>query len=64
MIVDFIPNHTGKKHDWFNKSVAKEAGYENYYIWADGKNPDPATNPPNDWVSLTPLSVLALKSWK
>ncbi|KAL4238866.1 hypothetical protein ACF0H5_003573 [Mactra antiquata] len=51
MVVDFIPNHTGKKHEWFTKSAAKEAGYEDYYIWADGKNPDPATNPPNDWVT-------------
>ncbi|XP_045167927.2 probable maltase [Mercenaria mercenaria] len=51
MILDFIPNHTGKKHEWFLKSEAKEAGFENFYIWAAGTGSDPTVNPPNNWVT-------------
>ena len=53
IVLDFIPNHTGKKHEWFITSENKEDGYENYYIWAPGKGPDPSVNPPNNWVSIT-----------
>ncbi|XP_052769198.1 maltase 2-like [Mya arenaria] len=45
MILDFIPNHTGKKHEWFVKSEAKDADYADFYIWADGDS----STPPNNW---------------
>jgi len=50
--LDFIPNHTSDKHDWFiascNKSHQYYEKYKDYYIWvatADG-------NPPNNWQSV------------
>ncbi|XP_053603080.1 maltase A1-like isoform X1 [Plodia interpunctella] len=54
VVLDYVPNHTGNESEWFIKSAQREAGYENYYIWADG-TPDPndasTTLPPNNWVS-------------
>ncbi|XP_065090956.1 maltase 2-like [Ochlerotatus camptorhynchus] len=52
VILDFVPNHTSDEHEWFVKSENREAGYEDYYVWHDGK---PGTNldqndPPNNWV--------------
>lgn len=52
VILDFVPNHTSDQHDWFIKSEKREAGYDDYYIWNDGK-PNPAGGqnlPPNNWV--------------
>ncbi|CAG9784858.1 unnamed protein product [Diatraea saccharalis] len=55
VILDFVPNHTGNESEWFIKSMNREPGYENYYVWADGK-PDPAnpgsTLPPSNWRSV------------
>jgi len=55
IIMDFVPNHTSDQHEWFEKSVAKERGYENFYVWHDG-NATGVVNggrplPPNNWVS-------------
>ena len=47
LIMDFVPNHTSNKHDWFQKSVRRESDYSDYYIWAQGKN----GGPPNNWVT-------------
>nr|XP_019557019.2 maltase 2 [Aedes albopictus] len=52
VILDFVPNHSSDEHEWFVKSENREAGYEDYYVWHDGK---PGSNleqndPPNNWV--------------
>lgn len=48
-----MPNHSSDEHKWFQKSVAKEAGYEDYYVWADGKiDENGIRSPPNNWVIL------------
>lgn len=50
VILDFIPNHTGKKSIWFKKSQKREGKYANYYIWAPC---DPATETyTNNWMSV------------
>merc|ERR1719376_478866 len=48
MIIDFVPNHSSDQHEWFQKSVKKEAPYTDFYVWQDGKN----GGPPNNWKSV------------
>jgi len=50
VVIDFIPNHTSDKHAWFEKSVAKEAAYLDYYIWNEGGG---AGSPPNGWTGAS-----------
>ncbi|KAK8727919.1 hypothetical protein OTU49_009515 [Cherax quadricarinatus] len=52
VIMDFVPNHTSDQHEWFQKSVAREDPYTDYYIWADSKGGTDNTTrqPPNNWT--------------
>ncbi|XP_055632787.1 maltase 2-like isoform X2 [Toxorhynchites rutilus septentrionalis] len=54
IILDFVPNHSSDRCEWFQRSVARKPGYEDFYVWHDGKeNPgggDPL--PPNNWQSV------------
>ncbi|RUS74272.1 hypothetical protein EGW08_017974 [Elysia chlorotica] len=45
VILDLIPNHTSKKHQWFEKSANKEGDYKDFYVWAEGSS----ASPPNNW---------------
>lgn len=53
IILDFVPGYTSDLHEWFQKSVNREPGYEDYYVWLDPKGFDEDGNPipPNNWVS-------------
>lgn len=53
IVLDFVPNHSSDECEWFKKSAQREAGFEDFYVWNDGKI-DP-TNPskrlaPSNWV--------------
>lgn len=50
--MDFVPNHSSDLHVWFNKSIAREGQYDNYYVWKDAKGRDEEGKPipPNNWV--------------
>ncbi|XP_058118258.1 maltase 1-like [Anopheles coustani] len=50
VILDFVPNHSSDEHEWFKKSVKREAGFEDYYVWHDPK-PGKDREPPNNWVA-------------
>lgn len=51
VIMDFVPNHSSDKHEWFEKSVKKIEPYTDYYIWHEGKIIDGIRQPPNNWVN-------------
>lgn len=52
IILDFVPNHSSDQCEWFIKSAAREEGYEDFYVWADGHiNEDGEMEPPNNWVN-------------
>jgi len=52
LILDFIPNHTSKKHKWFQESrKGKTNSYSDFYIWHPGITTQPVRQPPNNWVS-------------
>ncbi|XP_072017778.1 maltase A3-like [Amphiura filiformis] len=62
LIMDFVPNHSSDKHDWFLESMkSKDASneYRDFYVWKDPKEGcnDPVTDEPenclpNNWVSV------------
>lgn len=33
VILEIVPNHTSDQHEWFTKSVNRETGFEDFYIW-------------------------------
>jgi len=53
-VLDFVPNHSSDEHEWFKKSIKREAPYENYYTWKDaaGSTPEGEPIPPNNWVNM------------
>eukprot|EP00095_Tigriopus_kingsejongensis_P010326 maker-scaffold187_size272365-snap-gene-1.32 protein:Tk10326 transcript:maker-scaffold187_size272365-snap-gene-1.32-mRNA-1 annotation:"neutral and basic amino acid transport protein rbat" len=57
LIIDFIPNHTSNKHEWFTLSVNRTQGYEDFYVWRNPANSDwdsqgEPPHPPNNWEIL------------
>lgn len=57
LILDFVPNHTSDKHDWFIRSANNETDYRDYYIWHPGKIVNGTRVPPNNWVSVFRFSA-------
>lgn len=53
IVLDFVPNHSSKEHEWFVKSENSEEPYTDYYMWHNGiPNPEGGRPlPPNNWVS-------------
>ncbi|XP_059617992.1 alpha-glucosidase-like [Phlebotomus argentipes] len=53
IMLDFVPNHSSDKHEWFERSIRREAPYTDFYVWHDGRR-DEGGNPvpPNNWVSV------------
>ena len=47
IMLDMVFNHTSTKHEWFQKALAGEEKYQNYYIFKDG-SPDQV---PTNWKS-------------
>ncbi|XP_061399004.1 maltase A1-like [Musca vetustissima] len=52
IILDFVPNHSSTENEWFKKSVNRERGYEDYYVWSNGKVDEKGQRqPPSNWLS-------------
>lgn len=53
VVLDFVPNHTSDKHEWFINSVNGVEEYRDYYIWANAKTDEDGNRlPPNNWISV------------
>uniref|UniRef100_A0A1B0DP21 alpha-glucosidase n=1 Tax=Phlebotomus papatasi TaxID=29031 RepID=A0A1B0DP21_PHLPP len=53
IMLDFVPNHSSDKHEWFEKSVRREEPYTDFYVWHDGREDEQGNHlPPNNWVSV------------
>ncbi|RLU15109.1 hypothetical protein DMN91_012996 [Ooceraea biroi] len=50
VILDLVPNHTSDEHYWFQESIKRGSKYEDYYIWANGRENN--AQPPNNWRSV------------
>jgi alpha-glucosidase len=53
IVLDFVPNHTSNRHEWFLHSQVGVSGYEDFYVWHDGipQINDGRPLPPNNWTS-------------
>ncbi|KAG4069066.1 hypothetical protein HA402_008377 [Bradysia odoriphaga] len=55
IILDFVPNHSSDENIWFQNSVNRVKGFEDFYIWHPGfedPNNSSARLPPTNWISL------------
>ncbi|XP_060865355.1 maltase A3-like [Metopolophium dirhodum] len=59
LVIDFIPNHSSYKCEWFKKSIEREDKYTDYYVWRNASNQDEVLRnstikpkPPNNWLSM------------
>lgn len=53
IILDFVPNHSSDECEWFQKSLNKQDGYDDFYVWHPGfPDPNNSSNrlPPSNWV--------------
>ncbi|XP_065318256.1 alpha-glucosidase-like [Gordionus sp. m RMFG-2023] len=51
IIMNFVPNHTSREHNWFNMSCQAIDPYKDYYVWKNGKlMNDGKMGPPNNWL--------------
>lgn len=55
IILDYVPNHASTDSEYFKKSVAREPGYENYFVWADPVVTNTSNREvPSNWASIHP----------
>ena len=48
LMLDMVFNHTSTEHEWFQRALAGDPKYRDYYIWKRGK---PDGSPPTNWES-------------
>lgn len=44
LMLDMVFNHTSTKHEWFQKALAGDQEYQDYYIFKEGDKAKPPTN--------------------
>lgn len=47
IMLDMVFNHSSTSHEWFQKALAGDPKYQDYYIFKEGKEGSPPTN----WIS-------------
>jgi trehalose-6-phosphate hydrolase len=48
LMLDMVFNHTSSRHEWFQKALAGDEKYKNFYIFKKGQKPGV---PPTNWES-------------
>ncbi|WP_223423079.1 alpha-amylase family glycosyl hydrolase [Tateyamaria pelophila] len=49
VMIDQVFNHTSDQHPWFQKSLRREPGFEDMYVWQD---PRPDGSAPSNWIAF------------
>ena len=47
LMLDMVFNHTSTEHEWFQKALAGDKEYQDYYMFVEGDE----NTPPTNWVS-------------
>lgn len=47
IMLDMVFNHSSTSHEWFQKALAGNQKYQDYYIFKEGKD----NKPPTNWIS-------------
>lgn len=63
VVMDFVPNHSSDKHEWFEKSIKKIDPFTDYYVWHPGKIVDGKRQAPNNWVNFFYLYLLFISDY-
>lgn len=48
LMLDMVFNHTSTEHEWFQRALAGEEKYQNYYIFREGRE---GGKEPTNWIS-------------
>lgn len=53
IIVDFVPNHCGFEHEYFNKSINNDEEYKDWFVWTNETNYSNGTDEmPSNWQRI------------
>ncbi len=63
LMFDMVFNHTSTRHEWFQKALAGESKYMDYYIFKDGEPGVPPTNWQSKFGGTAWEYVPYLKKW-
>ena len=63
LMLDMVFNHTSSASTWFQKALAGEARYQDYYIFRAGKGDQPPTNWASKFGGSAWEYVPSLKKW-
>ncbi|MEL6516522.1 MAG: alpha-amylase family glycosyl hydrolase [Pseudomonadota bacterium] len=56
VMIDQVFNHTSDQHPWFQKSLAGDPAYADFYVWADACDDG---SPPSNWIGY-----FGLPAWR
>ena len=63
LMLDMVFNHTSTQHEWFQKALAGDKEYQDYYIFKDGTQDKLPTNWESKFGGPTWEYVPSLKKW-
>ena len=63
LMFDMVFNHTSTDHEWFQKALAGDEKYQNFYIFRDGEPDMPPTNWESKFGGNAWKYVPELKKW-